>query len=88
MEKVTFKSHVSKIYLKRNMMKIKTIVVSDVEWGEWEENHSSKLKVRVNHLVAPISQSVGPKTCQVTETQVHCYHTFTWTIFIFNHFVS
>lgn len=43
---------------------------TDVKLSPWQENPSSKQKTRTVSLTVPLSQPVGPKQSQVTETQV------------------
>lgn len=43
----------------------------DVKLSPWQENPSSKQKTRTVSLTVPLSQPVGPKQSQVTETQVY-----------------
>jgi hypothetical protein len=49
-----------------------TMYVADMSHTAWQQDPQSGRKQRVVNYTMALSQAVGPKTSQVTETQVRC----------------
>lgn len=48
------------------------LYITDMSHTAWQQDPQSGTKQRVVNYTMPLSQSVGPKSSQVTETQVRC----------------
>jgi len=46
------------------------VLISDLSHTLWQQDPQTGTKQRVVNFTMPLSQSLGPKTSQVTETQV------------------
>ncbi|KAF5288676.1 hypothetical protein FQA39_LY15318 [Lamprigera yunnana] len=46
---------------------------TDLTQTAWEQNSNDSTKIRTVNLTVSLNQPVGPKTCQVTETQVRIF---------------